>query len=185
MATDTDTKAELGMATDTDTKAELGSKENPITEDVAPPTAAEEGDTNEVVPAVKRNPNARMAAAAIGGIVEMGKFHIQNLINLTNNLMNVNRKIGVGTKNMTPVIYTLTIELHCSTVMKTYMKTVEYATLCRDWISRLIGRPMLIAGGYTRSYTIILMIEPSFFVDLRSTSSRAPESTTAAEHPMQ
>jgi hypothetical protein len=44
------------------------------------------------------------------------------------------------------------------------MKTVEYSILCRDWICRLIGRHMLMAGGYARAYKIILIMEPSSFV---------------------
>ena len=100
-------------------KAELGSKENPITEDNAPPTATEEGDANEVVPAVEIDPTKRMSAAAIGGVVEMSKFTLQNLVNLMQGLLGVSRKIGIGLKNKTPVNYTLAMELHCSTVRHT------------------------------------------------------------------
>jgi hypothetical protein len=107
------------MTSSADTKAELGSKENPITEDDAPPTAAEEGDATEVVPAVESGPNERMSGAVIGGVVEMAKFHIQNLINLMKALLNVNRKIGIGLKNKTPVNSTLAMELHCSAVRHT------------------------------------------------------------------
>jgi hypothetical protein len=70
-------------------------------------------------PAVESGPNERIAGAVIGGVVEMAKFHIQNLINLMNRLLNVERKIGIGLKNKTPVNYTLAVELHCSTVRHT------------------------------------------------------------------
>jgi hypothetical protein len=90
------------MASSADMKAELGSRENPITEDDAPPTAAEEGDADEVVPAVESDPNEKIAGAVIGGVVEMAKFHIQNLINLMKALLSVPRKIGIGIKNKTP-----------------------------------------------------------------------------------
>ena len=50
------------------------------------------------------------------------------------------------------------------------MKTVEYATLCRDWVSRLTGRHMLMEGGYARAYKIILMMEPPLFVALTNFS---------------
>jgi hypothetical protein len=65
------------------------------------------------------------------------------------------------------------------------MKFVDYSTLCRDWISRLIGRHTLMARGYARAYKIILMMEPSLFVDLRSSTSKALDSTSTAERPMQ
>ena len=65
------------------------------------------------------------------------------------------------------------------------MKIVDHATLCRDWISRFIGRHTLIAGGYARAYKIILMMTPSLFVDLRSSPSKALESTSTAERPME
>jgi hypothetical protein len=96
-------------------KAELGCKENPITEDDASPTATEEGDADEVVPAVESSPNERVAGAVIG-VVEMAKFHIQNLINLMKALLNVKRKIGISLKNKTPVNSTLAMELHCYAV---------------------------------------------------------------------
>ena len=47
----------------------MGSKENSIMEDKAPPTAAEDGDANNVVPAVESDHNARIyAGAVIGGV---------------------------------------------------------------------------------------------------------------------
>ena len=105
------------VASSADTKAELGSKENPITEDDAPPTATEEA---EEVPAVDESgPNERLGGAVLGGIVEIYKFHVQNLINLMKTLLNVNRKIGFGIKNKTPVNSTLPMELHCSAVRHT------------------------------------------------------------------
>ena len=120
------------MASSADTKEALGSKENPIVEDEAPPTAAEEGDANEVVPAVESGPTERIAGAVIGGVVEMSKFHMQNLINLMNALLNVERKIAIGLKNYTPVNYTPATELRCRYAYmpyycQAYMKTVEYA----------------------------------------------------------
>ena len=100
-------------------KAELGSKENPFTEDDAPPTATEEADADEVVPAVDESgPNDRMAGAVIGE-VEMAKFHIEDHINLMEALLSGKRKIGISLKNKTPIIYTLSMELHCSTVRHT------------------------------------------------------------------
>jgi hypothetical protein len=102
-----------------DMKAELGSKENPITQDGAPPRTAEEEDADEVVPAVESDPNERIAGAVIGGVVEMAKFHIQHLINLMKNLLSVKRKIGISLKNKTRIIYTLSMEWHYSAVRHT------------------------------------------------------------------
>ena len=69
---------------------------------------------------VESVPYKRMAGAVIGGVVEMANFQIENLINLMKALLNVNRKIGIGLKNKTPVNYTLAMELHCSTVRHTW-----------------------------------------------------------------
>lgn len=83
-------------------------------ENEAPPTAAEKGDANKVVPAVESDPNASIAGAGIGGVVAMGSFQMQSLGKVRSSLVDVDRNIAIALKNCTPVNYTPATELHCN-----------------------------------------------------------------------